>query len=336
MTDLDFESGQLQLVTDALRAGPGTPQWRAALEALEAGGGGGAGALGGDEYNRLYAARERLASGRRYREVRAGAGFTRKVFDAIDEEESASPRGVPSANLVAAVSALTILGILAVIAYLVVPRDATQPPAKNLAETYFVTPVAQSGFETELGSDWTAFGALALEAKAGLRPVLRDLPSESRGGGAVSQRTLAPEQPFAVEATVRVPRADANLAVQVFVGDDPNFTGDSATSDRELLFNAVAGEASVVLPGGRIETQGARLALRAPLAVRVTINRAEAAVELNGKKLWSGPNPLDPTKPRLAGVRFLARSAAGPATAPAADRDRPVVESIRVLVPQKQ
>jgi hypothetical protein len=30
MTDLDFESSQLQLLTDALRAGPGSPEWRAA------------------------------------------------------------------------------------------------------------------------------------------------------------------------------------------------------------------------------------------------------------------------------------------------------------------
>src|SRR5688500_14006835 len=86
VTDLDFESSQLQLLTDALRAGPGTPEWRAAMETVAPVGAGGGG--GADEYKLLYAARERLASGRQYREVRAGPGFTRRVFDAIEDEEA--------------------------------------------------------------------------------------------------------------------------------------------------------------------------------------------------------------------------------------------------------
>ena len=97
MTELDFESSQLQLLTDALRAGPGTPEWRAALETLDSAG-------GGDEYKLLYAARERLASGRRYREVRAGAGFTRKVFESIEEESTGTAKPLPSANIIAAVA----------------------------------------------------------------------------------------------------------------------------------------------------------------------------------------------------------------------------------------
>ena len=74
MTDLDFESSQLQLLTDALRAGPGSPEWRAAMESVAAAGG-----TEAEEYKTLYAARERLASGRQYREVRAGPAFTRSV-----------------------------------------------------------------------------------------------------------------------------------------------------------------------------------------------------------------------------------------------------------------
>src|SRR5213082_2776894 len=98
MTDLDFESAQLELLTEALRAGPGTPQWREAVALLEA-------VPGADEFKLLYAARERLASGRQYREIRAGAGFTSKVFDALDQEQgAAAPRGFPSANVIVAIS----------------------------------------------------------------------------------------------------------------------------------------------------------------------------------------------------------------------------------------
>jgi len=56
--------------------------------------------------------------------------------------------------------------------------------------------------------------------------------------------------------------------------------------------------------------------------------KADAAVEMNGRKLWSGPNQLDPKKPRMIGVRFLRQ---GKMEAKAL----PVVESLRVLVPQK-
>src|SRR5438034_11400942 len=99
MTELDFESDpKLELLTDALRAGPGTPQWRQALSAVEH-------TPGADEFKALYTARERLASGRTYREVRAGPGFARKVFEAIDEQEATrGPRLPAAANLIAAAS----------------------------------------------------------------------------------------------------------------------------------------------------------------------------------------------------------------------------------------
>src|SRR5688500_11664722 len=83
MTDLDFESSQLQLLTDALRAGPGTPEWRAAVETVAPVGAGGGG--GADEDKLVYAARQRLASGRQSREGRAGPGITRRVFDPIED-----------------------------------------------------------------------------------------------------------------------------------------------------------------------------------------------------------------------------------------------------------
>src|SRR5688572_8340922 len=150
MTDLDFESSQLQLLTDALRAGPGTPEWRAALESIKSGGGSGA---GGDEYKLLYTARERLASGRQYREVRAGPGFTRRVFEAIEQDEAGEgsiPRAMPAANLIAAISALVILGVLALVVWLIIPSNGTGRP-NDLSQTYFVSRIAESTFDTGVG-----------------------------------------------------------------------------------------------------------------------------------------------------------------------------------------
>src|SRR5687768_12937195 len=196
MTDLDFESSQLQLLTDALRAGPGTPEWRAALESIKSGGGSGAGS---DEYKLLYTARERLASGRQYREVRAGPGFTRKVFDAIEHEEDAdgaTPGVMPAANLIAAVSALVILGVLSIVVWLIAPtRDGReQQQGTALAQTYFVDRIVDATFAGALDNDdWTAFGKLPVEAKNGLRPGAAPdaaaAPDAYTGGGVFHRRT---------------------------------------------------------------------------------------------------------------------------------------------------
>jgi len=341
MTDLDFESAQLQLVTEALRAGPGTPQWRDALATLET-------IPGADEFKVLYTARERLASGREYRQIRPGAGFTRKVMDSIEQEETAAPAKLPAANLIAAISALVILGILAAVTFMIIPHGQRAKP-DDLAQTYFVNTRAQSNFETELGMEWAAFGPLQVEAAGGLRPVLsKDTdepastpPSDSattsattektgyRGGGVIYERTMPAEEPFAIAATVRVPKPSEDLAVQVFIADDRNFSGDSATSAHELVWVVRGADVSVVQPDGSVAAQGGKVRAGQDLEVRIAVNRTQAAVEMNGKRLWTGDNQLDSTRPRIMGVRFLARGKMD-------EKDAPVVSSVRVRLPQKQ
>ena len=69
MPTLDFESDQfLALLTEALRAGPGSPEWHEAVETLRSDG-----SHDMDEYRLLIAARENLEKGKDYRSVR-GAG----------------------------------------------------------------------------------------------------------------------------------------------------------------------------------------------------------------------------------------------------------------------
>jgi hypothetical protein len=341
MTDLDFESAQLQLVTEALRAGPGSPQWRDALATLDSV------TPGADEFKLLYAARERLASGRQYREVRAGAGFTRQVFDAIDQnaaEPSTAPKALPSANLIAALSAAVILGILAIVAWLVVPRaaddTATTGGADDLAQTYFVNTLASSNFDGDggdgIGAEFTTFGPLDVETRSGLRPVLERLADAKtfRGGGVVYARDLPADQPCAIDATVRMVRPADDPVVQVFVADERNFSADSATAARELVWQARGVDTSVYLPDGKVAANGPKMrpgtgAGGQSLDVRISVNRRQATVEVNGRRIWSGASQLDPTKPRVLGIRFLAGAAAKPADAPA-------VESVRVLTPQKQ
>lgn len=336
MAELDFESSQLQLLTDALRAGPGSPEWRAALEAIQS-----SGASGAEQYKLLYAARERLASGRQYREVRAGPGFTRRVFEAIeqdDDADGATPRALPAANLIAAVSALVILGVLAMVAWLIIPNSSTQrQQANDLSQTYFVNRIIDTTFDdASLAADWTVFGKLPVHAKGGgLRAAPAaieppgDMPARFIGGGAIHRRTIDANQPLAVEAALRMPTGDDDVAVQIFVTDSPTFTGDNAMTPRELVWHVRGQQASVATRDGAVEFSDAPVRPGQRINVRITANRTDATVEMNGRKLWSGPNQLDPSQPRRVGVRFLTQGKVD-------EKVVPVVESLRVLVPQKQ
>src|SRR5437763_11983608 len=105
---VDLQSEQfMTLLTDALRSGPGSPEWHQAVKILRASD------QNVDEYTLLYTAREHLESGKEYRSVRAGAGFTRKVLDSIDEQ--ATGGGVPTANIIALIAAGVILIVVAVV-----------------------------------------------------------------------------------------------------------------------------------------------------------------------------------------------------------------------------
>src|SRR4051812_31470893 len=102
MTELDFDADQfLQLLTDALRAGPGSPEWHDAVTRLRDRGAAAADAGSNGtvqlhkEYQLLVAAREHLESGREYRSVRPGAVFTSRVMHAIDDEAERRARRGP-------------------------------------------------------------------------------------------------------------------------------------------------------------------------------------------------------------------------------------------------
>jgi hypothetical protein len=322
MPTLDFEADQkLQLLTDALRAGPGSPEWRTALADL-----GSAGAGGGEgEYQLLLRARERLASGRAYREVRAGPGFTRKVMEGIDRDEQSLLRFLPSANWIAGIAAAAVLGVLAVVATLVVPKtEGTSGPP--LDQLYFVNTVETGVFEAGVDEKWHEFGSLSVEGMHGLRPVIKNAGPTFRGGGVVWERQIPADQPLAVEAVVSLPAPNYDAAVQIFVTDEPVFEGKSANSPHELVCLVKDGQVKVVLPGGRVEGQNVMLKnFPAPVELRVRMNRANAIVECNGEAIFGGPHELSGTKPRSIGVRFVAR--AGNAA------DRPAVQSLRVMKP---
>src|SRR2546421_4832563 len=128
---IDLQSEQfMTLLTDALRSGPGSPEWHQAVKILRASD------QNVDEYTLLYAAREHLESGKEFRSVRAGAGFTRKVLDGIDEE--AKTPGVPTANIIALIAAGVILVIVAIVGMMLLKGGNTgQHAIEELNKTIF-------------------------------------------------------------------------------------------------------------------------------------------------------------------------------------------------------
>jgi hypothetical protein len=326
----------LRLLSDALRAGPGTPEWRAALEELRDRPRGTADDQ--EEYQLLLRARENLASGRSYREVRAGPAFSRKVLDEIERESAGARHSwIPSATWIAALSAVTILVVLTIVAVVIVPRGG-QPPASgspDLSKLYFVKTREFVDLD-QMPSGWRKFGSLNLQADRGLRPAGDSTGSgggASRtqptfvGGGIVREAAIAPDQPTAFEATVDSPRPSSNVIVQLFVTDEPTFDGVSATSPHELVWLLRDDQMSVVLPGGRVEAQAPRPPAAHSLEIRVAFDREQAYVHCDGQQIWSGRHGLDPARPRSIGVRFLARAAGDPL--------KPGVLSLRVLEPEE-
>src|SRR2546423_13445125 len=106
---LDAENDEfLKLLAEALRSGPGSPEWHEAVQKLRAGG---AGRADADEYRLILQAREDLESGKGYRAVRAGPGFTKKVMEQVEREEIGKGPRMSSAGVITLLSAAAILAV---------------------------------------------------------------------------------------------------------------------------------------------------------------------------------------------------------------------------------
>jgi hypothetical protein len=362
MPDADVESDPIfPLLTDALRAGPGSPEWHQAVGKLRA-----AGLADGDEYKLLVSVREHLASGRDYKSIRAGPGFTRKVMAAVEAERQRPAGGRrrtgPSlASVIALSSLVVVLGVVAFVAYQFSLRgSATQATVDELAEAYFPRVEASAAFDAGgIPKDWRVVGALPLEAgKGGLRPVVPPAagpatappvasPSvapppatavgDTAGGAVVAPLTVPADEPFAVEVKLRPGRAADDLIVQVFVSSEGDFSPDKSTSSKELAWLVQGGRQKVVL-GGEADSRvlfdapkpdggggtGGGAAKAEPVTVRVNVNREFAVAFAGGPRVWAGPHGLA-AKPRFVGVRFLRVDPSKPVA------DPPAVLSIRVL-----
>lgn len=305
MATLDFESDpMLTALTDALRAGPGSAQWRDAVHRLREQGGSQA-----DEYLLLCTARERLASGRTYREIHAGPGFSRKVMEAVEVERAGGPsRVAPTAGFVALLCAGIVVLVVASVGYFVYRSGGTiAGPRQDLSQVYFTESVLEARLNAR-PENWRTIGALPLKFEKGLRPA--DAPAgdaEFVGGALLWEQSVLPSHAMQIDVRLQLPTPESKVVAQVFITDDPSLNDARATSPHELAWTFRNGAASVALPSGRLETATFKPGPKQQTVdVRIQFDAQSAAIDTGGKPLWSGAHGLDPNKPRYLGVRFLA------------------------------
>ncbi len=288
-----------------------------------------------DEHQLLLRVREHLASGRSYREIHAGPVFTRKVLDGIEQSAISERSSASSAAWIAAAAALVIIGVVAVITFLLWPRGTTLAPP-SLNRTSFTETADSVIFEDSIGAQWQTFGNLTLMADGGLKPMAAAAANEFRGGGLYWDRQIPADKPVSFEATLSVPQMPRSAAagmshgaVQLFVTDDPDFTGNSAVTPHELVWSLTGLEANVVLPDGSVAGQASHLRdIPQNVDVRVAINQTNVVVEVNQQRVYSGPHHLDLHKRRTVGLRFVVGENGA--------KDIAIVQSARILeMPRK-
>jgi hypothetical protein len=169
----------LQLLTDALRAGPGSPQWHQAVARIKAGETGPE-----DEYALLVQARENLASGKDYRSVRAGAGFTRKLFAGIETGEETNRKSPISASMISYLGAGLFVGVLAMLLFYLTSSNGPGS-TEDLSDLFFSNTIDAANFDGPLSPQWRLIGPLQVDPAKGLQPAWKS-SNDYVGGGVVS------------------------------------------------------------------------------------------------------------------------------------------------------
>jgi len=292
----------LVLLTDALRAGPGSPEWRDAVSHLKTAG------ESVDEYRLLIEARESLESGKDYRSVRAGDGFTRKLMTNIEQEHPVVRRAFPLTALIGTLAGLVIVAVISLVIYELYPRNQAAPAndkaIEELASTYLPTQFLFSSFDNGIPSTWRTIGSLPVDTSDGLHAGVTTVPGDKYvGGGIVIAEPMSADQPFSIQVALNIKSTGEDLIPQVFISNSPDFSPDRAISAQELVWELKGKEQQVVV-GGRVEPQTPLPAHSPSLTVRIILNKDLAIVESDGHRLWAGPNGLG-DQPRYLGVRFI-------------------------------
>jgi hypothetical protein len=310
---LDFESDQfLQLLTDALRAGPGSPAWHQAVQKLESS------PNGADEYRLLVTAREHLESGKSYRSIRPGPAFTRKVLDAVEAEargDSAPGRSRFSmATWIALISGAIGVAAVCVIVYLLSTGAERQENAdlNALSLQSFTHPMTRViSFEKNIPEGWKTIGSIPIRADKGLKVDLSSTSADQGAGGLFRSGKIPPDVPCQIDLDVRY-TAGAGVVPEIFITDEPPSTfNEFGATPHELVWTLLNNQPQVELPDQSFIPVGAVVSKSVKLPVRIKLDAQFAIIETTGPDggRWMGAHQLATDQPRYIGIRFLVRNA---------------------------
>ena len=307
----------LRLLTDALREGPGSPAWHGAIERLNKIDAAGDLAVNPttSQYRRLCQAREHLESGKEFRSIRPGPGFTARLWSALDSQ-GASKAWDTRGLLTAFAAACVLLGCVAVIWQMIPRGSAIDRDTASLSTMLFTRPLASINPSDLSQPDWRAVGASPLSAAEVIpQGVARTfcLPLEDHrtpptGGGFALVKPLDAGTAFAIEARFQLNKVDADIVPELAVSDVDDFTAVTATSPHELLFALEGKQAKIVAPSGRLIAQTELPGDgRGELTVRFRVNRQAVIIEMNGRNFFAGELGLSLTGDRYVAARILRR-----------------------------
>jgi len=277
MEATEFETDDmLKLLTEALRRGPGSPEWHNAVEALRT-----SGAKEADDFRLLMTVRERLESGQSYREVRAGPIFTRELFDKIETDDSNSGtsagRKSRTTLIVSFVCIVLLIGSAVVLVKMMssgAPRDTA---IEQLAQRLFITPIKSWTFASAIPEGLTTGGDLKLETADGLRLART---KETGYASLFSSDLLHLEGGVCVEAQFQY-RPGSSGQVAMTIADVNN------SSNPPGLGVSLSDEGFSMQNGAAVEQ--IKRSLQAGLyTVRIKLDPNVATIEVDGQTLWQG------------------------------------------------
>ena len=283
-----------QLLTEALRAGPGSTQWGEAVAKLRDGG-----VEGADEFRLIIRAREDLEKGRDFRRITAGPGFTRKVLEAVEQEGGRRHNGIPTATIIAVLAGLVVVAVVVTGVVMMSGgggpgTGAEQTAVARLEAASLPVSVASGSFPGPLnGFELSQDVASTGPTQPTTRPMTKLLTT----------RPLDPAVPAAVEAEVLVPGGNEPRLISLFVTE----AGDGGGPAREIGVFYNDGRVSVDV-GGR-ESDPVDLGSLGTFRVSIRFDREVAIIEAGGRRVYAGPHRLG-DRPRHAGLRIVQPSGA--------------------------
>lgn len=277
----------LQLVSDALRDGPGSAAWQEAVRLIDP--------ADGQELDALYSVRQRLESGKRWRQIRPGTNFTRKVMDAVDQQSDASVRPTGPATIIAILCGLLVLVVIAALVPMLISHSATPPVTKDaFANVFFSNQLVKSDFEKSIGGEWKVTGTAPIKADHGLRSTqaINNVPLP---WGLISTQALPADSFFDFSVTLDFPPLGG--AAEVFLSD----------GDHEIVATMDGVNVQVVLPknGPDVVLAMAPRSANTVINLRWLVGPDLAVLEMDGRRIWQGENHLSKSAGRFVGMRFL-------------------------------